>query len=696
MIENPMKPDSPSEKCPVSGLRILRRSEWTGVDFGGGYRANFWLLGNRIIVSRPSGFIGIGGLKRSLDLLDRIVAETVGINVPYILIEDMINLTGNSIEARRFYIAYLKRQKLLLGLFFCNISTFSKISFKLARRLNFAPFHVDMVDAYSDAVRAAQGILEKNLIRSSEIREADPPDFRSVQTVTEMGKRWGFEAKGYALDFEIIRGNILHSINSGFIREMHIPLLDRCRRKVFDTLEPGARIEYFIASVEKLAGATPNARILYMNSIMKWHAKHPLRMMILYGSNRFTRTATNLARPVVPFKLKSVGTLHEALEWVARDEGRRLKDHGAARETSETSVTSSHVEEILAYISRIRWESESPGVSSKPAPSHPFSAVFDAILLIKSELDHLLEERDMANRALRESRDGLEIRVVERTKALSLLNLKLQEEILGHKKTLKKLEERNRELKETQAQLIQSAKLASIGEMAAGVAHELNQPLMVARTAIQMMGRHWAVDVKKRGEAGRQLELAEKSTRRMMTIIGHLQLFARQSPREFDSVDINHVIQESLLMMGEQLRIRGIDVTLALAPDLPQIMGNANHLEQVMLNLLTNARDALEGIAPSHELRKRKKSIRVTTDFSVAEPEFIRILVSDSGMGIPNEVAEKVFDPFFTTKPVGKGTGLGLSISYGIIKDHQGEIELFETGASGTTFRIKLPTGGQN
>ncbi len=692
MKETPMKPDSSAGKCPLSGLRILTKPEWAEVDFGGGYRANFSLLGDRIIVSRPSGFIDLNGLKASLALVERIVSETVGQNEPYILIEDMVNLTGNSIEARRFYIAYLKKQKSLLALFFCNISTFSKISFKLAKRLNLAPFQVEMVDTYADAVTLALGALKRNLIRTSEKREADPRDPDPVRTVKiAAGKGWGFEENGYALDLEIIHGNILHSISRGFLKEMHIPRMEQCRLKVFDTIQPGGQIDYLIASVAQLEGATPKARILYANSIRKWNEDHPLKMMILCGSNRFTRTAANLARPFMSFRVKTVSILQEALEMVVRDEGTRLKDHGTDRVTSKTSDISSYVDEILAYISQIRWDLEGPEFSSQPSPSHPFSAVFDAILLIKSELDHLLKERDMANMALRESRDGLEKRVVERTKELSFLNQKLQGEIFQHKKTLKALAESNRELKETQAQLVQSAKLASIGEMAAGVAHELNQPLMVARTGIQMIRRHGAIDAEKGGEAARQLELAEKATKRMMIIIGHLQLFARQSPKDFEPVDVNHVIEESLLMMGEQLRIRGIEMKLDLASGLPRVMGNANHLEQVMLNLLTNARDALEETPESRDKPEGKKRISLQTAVSSTEPEFIQVLVSDSGTGIPTEAAEKVFDPFFTTKPVGKGTGLGLSISYGIIKDHQGEIEVAETGLKGTTLRVKLP-----
>ncbi len=679
------------EKCPVSGLSILRKPEWKEVYFGGTYHANFSLLGDRIIVSRPTGFINLSGVKDSLAMIARIVSETVGPESPYILIEDMINLKGNSLEARRYYISYMKRQESLLGLYFCNISTFSKISFKLAKRLYVVPFQVEMVDTYSDAVDLALDNLKENMLWAGQVHDDDSAGAVTFQSPHEKAGKWGFETNGYGLELEIIQGNILFSVNRGFLREMHIPMIEELRQKAFDALPPGGRIDHFIAVVDEIEGATPKARIRYMKSIKDWYGDHPMKMMILCGANRFTRTASNLARPIMPFKVRTVRALNEAFDMISNEEGNRLKGQKAGRKVVERPTIDVYVEELLGYVAQISWDRESQETLDQPSPAHPLTAVFDAILLIKSELDQLLKDRDMANEALRDSRDGLERRVAERTKELSLLNEKLREEVFEHKKTLKALKERNRELKETQAQLIQSAKLASIGEMAAGVAHELNQPLMVIRTVFQMMSRYGSFDVEHGDDVSRQLELADKGTKRMMTIIDHLQLFARQHPQKLTPVDINDVIQESLLMLGAQLRNRGIEVELGFGADLPPVMGNANQLEQVILNLMTNARDGLEACTEPSDGVKSKKCISVKTLLSPTDPASIHILVKDTGTGISPQTAERLFDPFFTTKPVGKGTGLGLSISYGIIKDHDGDIQLLETGDHGTTFRIRLP-----
>jgi signal transduction histidine kinase len=145
-------------------------------------------------------------------------------------------------------------------------------------------------------------------------------------------------------------------------------------------------------------------------------------------------------------------------------------------------------------------------------------------------------------------------------------------------------------------------------------------------------------------------------------------------------VSINRVIRSAVLLVEDQLRLRNVDVAMQLAADEPEIVGNAIQLEQVMINLLSNARDAVEPAA-----RKRIVLTSGVRDTSVD------VTVSDTGAGIPAEIQSRIFDPFFTTKDVGKGTGLGLSISYGIIKDHGGTIVVESEAGQGTTFVVRLP-----
>lgn len=245
------------------------------------------------------------------------------------------------------------------------------------------------------------------------------------------------------------------------------------------------------------------------------------------------------------------------------------------------------------------------------------------------------------------------------------------------------------ELQNTQNQLIQSAKLASIGELSAGIAHELNQPLMVIRTTVQLINRYIAKGQTDICRFSEQLEKVEKNTSRMMNIINHLRTFSRQSATKFVSVNVSSVIEDAFMMIGEQLRLRGIVVEKQFYPDLPEIYGNPNQLEQVFLNLIANARDAIA--AKSENDTQHVGKLEIITKISDHCESDIEILFRDNGGGIPEAIRHKIFDPFFTTKDVGKGTGLGLSISYGIIRDHHGSIDIAETSPAGTVFRIILP-----
>ncbi|MDJ0785049.1 MAG: CHASE4 domain-containing protein [Desulfosarcinaceae bacterium] len=255
-----------------------------------------------------------------------------------------------------------------------------------------------------------------------------------------------------------------------------------------------------------------------------------------------------------------------------------------------------------------------------------------------------------------------------------------------------KLQSAYDELKETQAQLIQSAKLASIGEMAAGVAHELNQPLMVIRGTAQMIGRSQDGAAPNTAILPDQLHLIERNTKRMMNIIEHLRAFSRESDSTTAPTDINKIIKDCLILLEKQLRVHTIDVTLALRPDLPAVLGNQNQLEQVFINLITNAQDAI--------LQKRTNGnsalqgrLQVTTGLAADRHDVVEVRIQDNGCGIATDQLDWIFDPFFTTKAVGQGTGLGLSISYGIIQGHDGSLRVEQTSADGSVFLIELPAG---
>ena len=252
------------------------------------------------------------------------------------------------------------------------------------------------------------------------------------------------------------------------------------------------------------------------------------------------------------------------------------------------------------------------------------------------------------------------------------------------RETTQEMERREQELRDKQEQLVQAGKLATLGELTTGVAHELNNPLNNIGLFIGNATDQLRLGLSDPERIEHELEKALEQVRKATSIISHLRTFGRAAPVSVERVDVDEVIERSLSLMQEQLRLRGIEVELDLCLDELIVLGNAIQLEQVFINLLTNARDALEE-AP-------EKTIRIVT---ASDGKEIRIAFADTGCGIAADIEQRIFDPFFTTKEVGTGTGLGLSITYSIVKEHGGEITVNGEPGGGARFVITLPVSNE-
>jgi PAS domain S-box-containing protein len=227
----------------------------------------------------------------------------------------------------------------------------------------------------------------------------------------------------------------------------------------------------------------------------------------------------------------------------------------------------------------------------------------------------------------------------------------------------------------------QSEKLAALGTMAAGLAHELNNPIGVisSRTEIMLLDAE-AQPV--HTQFLEDLRVLHRHAQRVARIAQGLLSFSRQPSGRRGPVDVNHLLEETLLLIERPMIKQGVKVTRKLAPNLPPVWGDSNSLQQVVLNLLTNARDAVAGGG----------EICVETSHPVGDPDMVRLRVRDSGPGIEPETLPRIFEPFFTTKS--NGTGLGLSISYGIVQEHHGTVDVQSRPHEGTTFILTLPVKG--
>lgn len=294
-----------------------------------------------------------------------------------------------------------------------------------------------------------------------------------------------------------------------------------------------------------------------------------------------------------------------------------------------------------------------------------FNKMAEALESREKRLTNIQKELDEKNQQLQDYANNLEFKVKERTH---------------------ELEKAYKDLKDTQLQLIQSGKLAAIGQLAAGVSHELNNPLGGIMGYSQLILEKIKIKGDNDNLASEDLQsiftyagYIEKESKKCKDIVANLLAFSHKSKdTEFDYLDINKVMEDTLLFTKNQLEINGIKINENLAQEVPKILGNAHQIQQVFTNLIVNAQQAMKhGGTLTIATRLRDKSVEIS--------------FADTGCGIPDENIGKLFTPFFTTKELGEGTGLGLSVSYGIIKNHKGEIIAESKVGKGSIFYVILP-----
>jgi len=238
------------------------------------------------------------------------------------------------------------------------------------------------------------------------------------------------------------------------------------------------------------------------------------------------------------------------------------------------------------------------------------------------------------------------------------------------------LRERDRALAEAQAALIQSEKMSAFGQLSAGIAHEVKNPLAGILGYTQLSLKKIEDDT----PIYKNLTIIEKETRRCNTIIENLMKFARQDKPVLKPLNLNDVVEDAMTLVDHQMGLNQVQLASNLAEDLPGVMGDPNQLIQVFMNIFINAQQAMDG---------KPGTVTVTT--LSAEPGTLEVRIQDTGPGMAMEQQDKIFEPFFTTKEAGKGTGLGLAVTYGIVRDHGGTITVDSSPGQGATFVITLP-----
>lgn len=325
-------------------------------------------------------------------------------------------------------------------------------------------------------------------------------------------------------------------------------------------------------------------------------------------------------------------------------------------------------------------------------------------------LNEEIEERKQMENELLLARQQLEEQVRERTAQLQKTNQELNSEIQEHKQDRERINRLNEDmglrimertselqyqkeelrnayekLKTVQAQLVQSAKMASLGQLAGGVAHEINNPLTGVLNNIQLI----KMELAGKNDFGPAdfkdvLDIIEESALRCASITSSLLDFSRSAGETFQPYCLNEIVEKTLNLIGHEILLHNIAIEKRLKPDLPLVLGDFQLLQQALFDIIINAQWAI---------RKKSDADGLITIKTEYEPEkaSVSLSISDTGCGIAPEELAKIFDPFFTTKPAGEGTGLGLAIVYSIVKKHSGEIEAVSELGQGATFKISIP-----
>lgn len=242
----------------------------------------------------------------------------------------------------------------------------------------------------------------------------------------------------------------------------------------------------------------------------------------------------------------------------------------------------------------------------------------------------------------------------------------------------KELKRANEVIEMMESRLIQAGKVSVLGQLSAGIAHELKQPL----TGIVGFVEDALEETEDDSSVRESLNIIKREAERMQDIIDGIRKFSRASGENKEDIDINAVLNDSLLLLSKQLANNNIIVEISLSEDLPKVHANASQMQQVFVNMISNAKDAMEA--------KGGGTLRVISILS-EDGKCIQVNFEDTGCGMPKDVIKRLSEPFFTTKGPDKGTGLGTSISFSIIKMHNGTIDIASKVGSGTTIGITIP-----
>ena len=394
--------------CPVTGLPVIRRPEWTDVQLDDNYSVSTEIIGDRILHSQPKGYMTRDGVVRLASVQEEIINEGIAIGTPHVHLADCSGLKGVSRDARRKYSKNQLHRSDLAGLIFYGASPLIKLSIKLVSRFSFRPFPVEIVADYAAAVLRAPVLLGL----SGTQEPGSPPAVPDTdgRPVPESGT---IELDGYQLSYEVIDGHIIHIASKGFIglREMERHL--EIENMIIASLDRSCGNPVIVTDANQLVGITAGARRRYVAALRDRRKHDTIALLVCYGVRPFLRNAFSISRPFLPFRIRIARDRETALEIARHNMGSRilgpvdrLRSVFSQGAKAKRSTPPPDLDELLRLISNIDWEGDDPmEVESAMARDDSLAPVVDALKLIKADVDELFQARQSTEDALRESEE---------------------------------------------------------------------------------------------------------------------------------------------------------------------------------------------------------------------------------------------------------------------------------------------------
>jgi signal transduction histidine kinase len=682
--------------CPVTGLTVISRPEWNVNIPDQGYEAVVSIIGNQIIKTDVHGYSTRQESRKTAQVFDSIIPEYLDWDRGVVQIFNLEGSTGFSLASRRNYLRAIKRRKGLLGIIYYNTSQMLNISLRIGRKLNWLSFGAHIVNNYEEALTLATKLTSTQIPATSrfQVDTIHKPftDFEASEYCPVTGlpvisrPEWTDipMGKGYSTTFKVIGKHILMSRPEGRGDEEGNQRFYRIRSRVIQEAFGNNGVFFEIKDYRTACTPSRIMRKLFVDQI----EQDAERMVgfVAYNTPKGVRFAIKVGERLIPTKRptviapdyqKAMGMALSAMEFYQTTNRFPPVDFFRKKAaTNHMPLTPYHadhfVDELLHYLGNINWEIDGLDSSMTQIPSsHPFSLVYKAIALVKSDLDHVTRERRLALKELRKSENRYRV---------------MAENALKSSEALKKAQEH----------LIQTEKMAALGSLVAGVSHEISTPLGISVTAASFLRQKTAaLEMKKNSpdltgkdldtylhQAMESVTMIDKNLNRASELINSFkQISVDQSNEIKRSFNLKDYIEDILQSLNPKLKQTSHSVVLNCPEDIT-VESYPGALSQILTNLVMNS--LIHGF---QGMDHGEIGISVTE-----HRESLVLDYRDNGRGMDEQTLKHIYDPFYTTCRASGGTGLGMNIVFTIVTGKlNGTIQCTSTPGQGARFLIQLP-----